>query len=191
MKNKHKLSFVVLGVGFIVGGYLFYSFSAETLPRLESNYRTKEEALNLAKAELRKLRQFSENIESVKVSLRELHIQLESAVESMPRNYDLSGLLRKLSVIAFNSGIRLSAFRPSGTSSQDEGFYEMTQVSFHLSGSFNQVMTFLDQSLHLKRIVQMDRVALRSIGGAGAGGVGNSGVGAEADITARLYRFVD
>lgn len=192
MKNKkYQLPVLIVTVGFLYGAYLFYIFASEGVPKLEARMRAKEAMLNEKKIELRRLRTFSENIESVKLSLRQLNLQLEAALESMPRNYDLSGLLRKLSVIGFNSGIQLSAFRPSTAVVKEGDFYETSTVSFNLSGSFSQIMSFFDQVLHLKRIIRIEKVALRSNGQATGAGRSNAGIGSAAEVTAKLYRFVD
>ncbi len=191
MKKKYQIPAIIVAVGFLYGGYLFYGVVETTIPQLEQRLAEKDRILAGKNNELRKLRNFSENIESVKLQLRELNLQLEAALESMPRNYDLSGLLRKLSVIGFNSGIELNAFRP-GTASNKEGeFYETMQVAFNLNGSFTQMMSFFDQALRLRRIIRIDRVAMRALASSGAAASRNTGVGATAEVNAKLYRFVD
>ncbi len=189
MSKKHQLPALVVVLGLLYGGYLFYDFSSEVVPRLERDLASKESELSVKTAELRKLRSFSENIESIKLSLRELNLQLESALESMPRNYDLSGLLRKLSVVGFNSGVTLSAFRPGATPKKEGDFYETLDVAFNLAGSYTQMMGFFDQVLRLKRIVHLEKISIKSL--ASDQQATRVGTGASADVTAKLYRFVD
>ncbi|MBY0370773.1 type 4a pilus biogenesis protein PilO, partial [bacterium] len=160
--KKHRLSVFVVLAGIGYAAYGMYGFFSEQVPRLEANLRDKEAQLSGKNSELRRLRSFSENIEGVKLSLRELNLQLESAIESMPRNYDLSGLLRKLSIIGFNSGIELSAFRPSNEPGKGAQFYETSPVSFTLTGSFTQILSFFDQALRLKRVMRIEKVTMRS-----------------------------
>lgn len=191
MKKKYQLPAIIVAVGFLYGGYLFYGIVDTTIPRLEQRLAEKEGQLTAKNNELRKLRNFSENIESVKLQLRELNLQLEAALESMPRNYDLSGLLRKLSVIGFNSGIELSAFRPNSASNKEGEFYETSQVAFNLNGSFTQMMSFFDQALRLRRIIRIERVVMRAVASTSPIATRNSGTGATAEVSAKLYRFVD
>lgn len=194
MKKKFQLPLIVVLAGLGYGAYLFYDFASEGVPKLENRLHEKEAQVTSKNGELRRLRAFSENIESVKLSLRELNVQLEAALESMPRNYDLSGLLRKLSVISFNSGIELSAFRPSAGATKEGDFYETSTISFNLAGSFTQIMSFFDQTLHLKRIVRIEKVTIRSVASSNSSGPtsrGNSGTGAQAEVSAKLYRFVE
>jgi Tfp pilus assembly protein PilO len=193
-KKKFQLPILIVLAGLGYGVYLFYEFATEVIPKLEARLADKEAAVSGKNAELRRLRTFSENIEGVKLALRELNVQLETALESMPRNYDLSGLLRKLSVIGFNSGIEMSAFRPSPTAVKEGDFYETSVVSFNLAGSFTQIMSFFDQTLRLKRIIRIEKVTLRSVASANVGGPaarGNTGVGSQAEVSAKLYRFVE
>lgn len=189
MQKKHQLPFLIVLAGFAYGGYWFYDFTSEGIPKLEQRLNAREAELSTKSAELRRLRNFSENIEGVKLALRELNLQLEAALESMPRNYDLSGFLRKLSVVGFNSGIVLSAFRPAGAGTKEGDFYETLPVSFNLSGSFTQMMSFFDQILRLKRIVRIDRIAMRAAPAGSA--MSRAGTGAQADVSAKLYRFVE
>ena len=191
MKKRYQLPLMVIVAGFLYGGYVLYGLVSEEFPKLERRKTDKEVQLNNKNAELRKLRHFSENIETVKLSLRELNLQLEAALESMPRNYDLSGLLRKLSVIGFNTGIEMSAFRP-GTSSVKEGeFYETMEVKFNLNGSFTQAMSFFDQALRLRRIIRIEKVVLKAGGAPPAVVARNAGVASTAEVSAKLYRFID
>jgi Tfp pilus assembly protein PilO len=193
VKKKFQLPLIIVLVGLGYGGYLFYDFASEGVPKLEARLREKESQVTAQNGELRRLRSFSENIESVKLSLRELNVQLEAALESMPRNYDLSGLLRKLSVIGFNSGVELSAFRPSPSAVKEGDFYETSLVSFNLAGSFTQIMSFFDQALRLKRIIRIEKVSIRAVASASTTGTsrGNNGTGAQAEVSAKLYRFVE
>lgn len=191
MKKKYQLPAIIVAAGFLYGGYLFYGIIDTTIPQLERRLSEKEGLLTAKNNELRRLRNFSENIESVKLQLRELNLQLEAALESMPRNYDLSGLLRKLSVIGFNSGIELSAFRPGASSTKEGEFYETMPVAFNLNGSFTQMMSFFDQALRLRRIIRIERVGMRSVASTAAAGSRNAGIGATAEVNAKLYRFID
>lgn len=192
MNKKYQIPLIIVLLGVGYGGYLFYTFSTEEVPKLERALQDKEATLSGKNNELRRLRNFSENIEAVKLSLRELNLQLEAALESMPRNYDLSGLLRKLSIIGFNSGIELSAFRPGTATAAKEGeFYETLGISFNLSGSFTQILSFFDQALRLKRIIRIEKVSLQARNDTSNVVARNSGVNAKADISGKLYRFVD
>lgn len=189
--KKHRASLLVVILGLAYAGYLLFGFFETDIPQLEGGLREREATLAAKNAELRRLRSFSDNIEGVKLSLKELNLQLESAVESMPRNYDLSGLLRKLSVIGFNSGIELSAFRPSTEPGKGAQFYETSTVSFTLSGSFTQILSFFDQALRLKRVLRIEKVTMRSVASTSNVVVKNAGVSASAEVVASLYRFVE
>ncbi len=189
-KRKYQLPAIIVAVGLCYSTYCFFTFATEGVGKLESKLQQRQAALTSKNGELRKLRYFSENIESVKLALRELNLQLESALESMPRTYDLSSLLRKLSVIGFNSGIELSSFRPTGKSEKEGEFYETSSIAFNLTGTYTQILSFFDQALRLKRIIRIDKVGLRVVR-ADESDTRNAGVSAVATVDAKLYRFMD
>ncbi len=191
MEKKYQLPLVIAGLGLSYGLYLFYDFSTSGLASLEQGLQAQESALVAKSGELRKLRNFADNIESVKLSLRELNLQLESALESLPRNYDLSGLLRKVSMIGFNSGVAIGAFRPASEVKQEGEFYETMPIAFNVSGSFTQVLSFFDQLLHLKRVVRVEKVEMRLAASNSEAAVRNAGAAVTTEVVAKLYRFTD
>lgn len=191
MDKKYQLPLVIAGLGVSYGLYLFYDFSTNGITGLEQGLQAQESILASKNGELRKVRNFADNIESVKLSLRELNLQLESAMESLPRNYDLSGLLRKISMIGFNSGVAIGTFRPSTEIKKEGEFYETMPVSFNVSGSFTQVLSFFDQLLHLKRVVRIEKVEMRLAAVNSEASVRNAGAAVVTEVVAKLYRFTD
>src|SRR5262249_43815023 len=112
VKNKMQVAAFVVLIGFGYAIYEFYDFSTTEVPKMENERLTKEKELGDRQNELKKLKDFANNIEVIKQELRELNLQLELALEHMPRTFNLSGLLRKLTMLAQNSGVELSSFRP-------------------------------------------------------------------------------
>jgi Tfp pilus assembly protein PilO len=191
MQKKYQLPAIIVAVGVGYALYGFYDFATTGVVALEQTMQEKEVQLTTKTNEIKKLRHFSENIESVKLTLRELNLQLESALETLPREYDLSGFLRKISMIGFNSGIGMGAFRPSSEAKKEGAFYETMGIAFSVSGSFTQILSFFDQLLHMKRVVRVEKISMRTVAGSSEITVRNAGSSISADVTAKLYRFVE
>jgi type IV pilus assembly protein PilO len=189
LKRNLKIALIVLLIGAGIAGYQVYDFRSEELPRLEAARKKKNDEVNAKLDELRKLQSFAQNIESVKQELKELNLQLESLLEYMPRTFNLSALLRKLTMLAQNSGVKLHTFRPAkGEEKGPEGFYSMTTIGFDLKGSFTQTLIFLDQLSRLKRIVNVQSLRMT----ADAGDQSSNALGAVGAVTqcaVKTYRF--
>jgi type IV pilus assembly protein PilO len=143
-----------MGVGW--GGWEYYDFQANEVPEMEAQRRALESQITQKQGELKRLQDFARNIEVIKQELRELNLQLEAALEHMPRQFNLSALLRKLTMLAQNSGLDLFTFKPAATEERGDTFYSTLTIDFELKGSFTQILLFLDQVARLKRIINAE-----------------------------------
>lgn len=196
MKKNIQIGLFILLGGMGLAGYQLYTFQAEEVPKMEDARQKKNIALNAKVEELRNLQSFASNIENVKQELKELNLQFESLLEYMPRTFNLSGLLRKLTMLAKNSGVKMGTFRPSKSEEKGpEGFYAMTTIGFELKGSFAQTLVFLDQLSRLKRIVNVQTIKINYVTDSSAAGVaasstpGNGPVIASTVASVKTYRF--
>lgn len=156
MKKNLQIAALLVFAGMFYAAYDIYTFRQEELPKMEQELRAKNAQINAKIDELKKLQSFAANIENVKQELNELNLQLESALEYMPRTFNLSSLLRKLNMLAQNSGVKILTFRPvRGEEKAPEGFYSITSIDFDIRGTFSQTLVFLDQISRLKRIVNL------------------------------------
>lgn len=206
MKPRNKTNMIigvfVLGVAF--GAYEFYDFWTTDFPRFRQEEANQEQVVVSLQAELTKLKSFAKNIQNIKQEFRELNLQLEAALEHMPRTFNLASLLRKLTMLAQNSGIEISVFRPrrelaqvspenpnpaaNATEKQSSLFYESILVEFNLQGPFTQTMVFFDQLARLKRIVNIDsvRMSVKKEEGAKI-----SQTVSNTEVLVRTYRFTE
>src|SRR5690606_38346614 len=123
----------------------------------------------------------------------ELNLQLESALETMPASYNLSGLLRRLAILATNSGVELTSFTPMGAPVRNaKDFYETLSVGFQIRGSFNETLVYMDQISRLKRLIRLKSINLNvSGGGFPKPGEINAPTPSTATTSVTLYRFVE
>jgi type IV pilus assembly protein PilO len=160
-KNKNQLFAIIVMASLGIVSYLFYSFSNEEVPVLVSERQAKEAEISRQRGELRRLQEFAKNIQQIKADFRELNVQLESALEHMPRTYNLPQLLRRLNMVAQNSGVEIQKFKPTkGEEKGDGAFFSTIQFEISLRGTYMQTLVFLDQMSRLKRIISVDSINL-------------------------------
>lgn len=164
MKNtKVQIAALIIALGLFFSGYQYYEFVQTDVARMKAERSKLEGDLAKQKGQLKRLQDFAQNIEKIKQELRELNVQLESALEYMPPTFDLSGILRKLTMIAQNSGVEIASFRPDNKEEAGQGsFYRSTSITFELRGPYTQTVAFLDQLSRLKRIVNVEELKIVS-----------------------------
>lgn len=161
--NKVKRQRAILVISMLSAYFAFsnlYDFYSVSVPEIEGRRAAVEKQVESKKMELAKLREFAKNIESVKQELRELDIQLETALEVMPRTANFAELLRRMDMLAENSGVELQLFRPMSATARSEpnAFYTVLKIDFTVVGSFAQSLVFFDQISRLKRLVNVEQI---------------------------------
>jgi len=190
VKLNFQIAVAILLIGASYAGYQIYTFYTEDIPKMVLEKQKLDVEITSKEAELKKLQDFAQNIETIKQQLKELNIQLESALEYMPRSFSFSSLLRKLTMLAQNSGVELSSFHPKkGEEKKDSSFYSTASIDFDLKGTFTQTLVFLDQLSRLKRIVSIEDLRLKANDIASTQRTGNIMVSTAASI--KTYRFTE
>ena len=161
MNSKFKLILLIIALGFGVGVYEFYDFYTVEVEKMAKERSDKEASLAAQRNELKRLESFASNIQTIKQEYKELSLQLEAALEHMPRTFNLASLMRKMTNLAHNSGIELVTFKPKkGEEKEGNSFYSTIQIDFQLHGSFTQTLVFFDQLSRLKRIINIESIKL-------------------------------
>lgn len=168
-KQKIQIAGGLVVFGLLFGAYSFYDFISHDVAKWEKQRRSKEMEVTNLKSELSRVSQFADNIQNIKQEFRELNLQLESALEYMPRDYQLAQLLRKMTLLAENSGVEIAAFRPQ-KNDETIGFYNATDIEFTLKGGFTQTLVFFDQLSRLKRVLRVQTLKLAAEERAGRAG---------------------
>ena len=187
MSQKIKMIALILFSGLLYGGFEFYNFYTDDMPKLAQERSTKERELASVEAELARFQSFVKNIESIKQELKELNLQLESALESMSRSLNFSGLLRNLNQLADNSGVEISGFKPRHSEEKEENkFFSTVYIDCQMKGSFTRMLVFFDQVSRLKRILNVDSIKMKI---PQEKNIKSSGMLAEVDLTLKAFRF--
>lgn len=192
MKSRLQLAILLLLGGFGYGGYEYYDFNSNEVPSMQQELEQRESALAAKQNEYRRLKEFAKNIESIKRELKELNVQLEASLEHMPRSFNFSGLLRRLTMLAQSSGVDLSTFKPARAEQKVAGqFYSTIDLEFDLNGSYAQSLVFFDQVSRLKRIVNLTSMKMTPRKPAGDGSFRAAGLLSDTKVTLKTYRFVE
>ncbi len=180
---------VILLLGASYAGYIVYNFYSVDIPRMADEKQKIEAELAKKQGELKRLEDFAQNIETIKQELKELNVQLESALDYMPRSFNFASLLRKLTMLAQNSGLELSSFHPKkGEDKKNGTFYSTAAIEFDLKGTFTQTLVFFDQLSRLKRIVSVDSLKFKAVDNSGPHS-GNVMLITQAAV--KTYRFTE
>ncbi|MCB0418640.1 MAG: type 4a pilus biogenesis protein PilO [Bdellovibrionaceae bacterium] len=185
MKPKYQISLIIMLVGLGIAGNQFYTFKTTDMVQMRQDERNLEGQISVKKAELRKLQDFAENIEKIKQELAQLNVQLESALEYMPPTFDLSGVLRKMTLLAQNTGVRVKTFRPGGEGNGEASFYRSVEIRCEIEGTFTQTVSFLDQLARMKRIINIEELDIKTNNVAAKAGA----IEARTVATIKTYRF--
>ncbi len=191
MKSKLMLAFMIFlaGVGF--AAYEYYEFINTEVVEMEQEQEAIRTKIQAKQNDYNRLKGFAANIELVKQELRELNLQLESALEHLPKSFNLSGLLRKLSSLAQNSGVELASFKPDKTETRNDGqFFASLKIDFDIKGTYAQTLLFFDQLTRLKRIVNLETMKMQIRDNNSSKSASSISV-ADVTGTIRTYRFTD
>lgn len=137
-----------------IGGYLYYSYvswQSEQFEPLKSQIESTKSQLETLQKQNREAEAFEKERDSRFQELQSLAEEFNRALEKLPKSSDTPGLLSNLAEISDRVGVEFTRFEP-GTSALN-GFLMETPFKVELKGTFVQIMSFMDEVAHLKRIV--------------------------------------
>ena len=181
-KNPAVLKIVlsVLLVVSVLGAFFFTHFlpfgyvpQKERIEALKADYEKKSTDLARARATVADLPRFEAEYE-------QLHQRWELAAELLPADRQMSALLRKVTLAAEQSGVRLKSFRPVGP--RAEQYYTELPLSIQAIGGYHQIGSFLAELANLRRIITVSQVELKA-----SNDKENSLLTTQANFTASAY----
>lgn len=162
-KSKIPIAIALVVLSLVFTGYYFNEFQENELAKMESENQALESEIHIKTSEREELDRFSQRIEQVKQELRELNLQLEAALEHMPRTFNLFGLLKRFTQLSQRSGVELVSFKPKkGMDVGRTEFYSTISIEFEIRGTYVSTLQFLDQIARAKRIINIESLKLRS-----------------------------
>jgi type IV pilus assembly protein PilO len=152
-----SLFFWVIGIG----GFLYYKYmtwQTESLVPLQQQLETAKQQLTRLQKQNRDAETFEKERDARFQELQTLAEQFNQALEKLPRSADTPGLLSNLAEISDRVGVEFTKFEPQPA--QSTGFLMENPFKIELKGTFVQIMSFLDEVAHLKRIVTSRSLSL-------------------------------
>ncbi len=146
----------------LVAGALAYrdyqTWQTEIEEPLKVEIQAREQESIAKRAEVQRAQNFEQEKAAKLQELEKLAAQLEATRTEMPRNSSVPDLLKLLADMSDRTGLEFSSFKP-GTPEQKE-FLVMTPIDVVLKGTYVQIMTFLDASANLTRVVAAQRLKI-------------------------------
>ncbi len=145
-----------------IGGYLYYThvnWETDSLIPLQQQVATAKDEFSKIQVQNREAEAFEKERDARFQKLQSLAEEFNKALEKLPRSSDTPGLLSNLAEISDRVGVEFARFEPGRPALN--GFLMETPFRVELRGSFVQIMSFLDEVAHLKRIVTGKSLSLK------------------------------
>lgn len=174
---KHKVLGLVL-VSALIGAvfyFVFYSDGADQLASLDRQVSNLE-------TEVASYEQKKQQYMAFRAEVNKLLEEQKELLKVLPTDAEIPTFLQSLHAQAELSGLNILSFDPKGE--RRKNFYAEIPVSMAISGSFHQINKFFYSVGLLKRIVNIQNLAL------GAPTPTEQGVMLKADFEANTFRFL-
>ena len=146
----------------VIGGYLYYThmtWESETLTPLREQVKNTKQQFTQLQKQNKEAEAFGKDRDANFQELQSLAEKFNTALEKLPKSSDTPGLLSNLAEISDRVGLEFARFEPG--KAEMNGFLMETPFKIELRGTFVQVMSFLDEVAHLKRIVTGKSLSLK------------------------------
>ncbi|MDX8406572.1 MAG: type 4a pilus biogenesis protein PilO [Mariprofundus sp.] len=168
---------LVLVVTFLVIIGVYYTLGWEPL---QTSIAQQQQQANIQKIKLIKNQRLAHDLPRKQREYAALEKQLKVALNMLPKKSQIPDLLESVSWAGQDSGLEFKTFKP-GTEVNRQ-IYAEVPVSFKITGSFRQLLTFLKRVGEMPRIVDVKQMKLST---------GKNGDGLTVEGLVVTYRFVD
>lgn len=136
-------------------GFLSVKPKFERIGILKQEIQKQEEELAKSKAMAARLEELKAENEKLKVKLKELE-------ERLPEEGEISSLLKQVSDLSIDAGLRVLTWKPSPKRNHPSKIVYEVPVAVTISGSYHRLGKFFASLTTLDRIVNINDIALRS-----------------------------
>lgn len=126
--------------------------------------------------------QIANNLNEYRREKAELEEKLAEALTELPQEAAIDELLRQLHELGTTAELEIVSIEPQAEARED--FYARIPVRMKVSGSYHEVLTFLDEVGRMKRIVNVSAIQL------GNPNMKSDRVHLAADFLATTFRFL-
>jgi Tfp pilus assembly protein PilO len=145
-------------------GYDYYNFMTDPSSVLKTKAHevtAAEEDLTNLKNKIKRVNEFSHELNGRKTKLRALAQQLETTKAVISETIDVPGLMRTVLHEAKRVGLTVSSLKPGGTRTAD--YYGEREFQFDSSGVYFQYVAFLDRIANLQEILRVENLKFQKI----------------------------
>jgi type IV pilus assembly protein PilO len=118
----------------------------------------KQAQLTKLQSEIAEARAVASNLKSFQEQRELLRKELEGALQRLPNDTELPGLLTDISGLGKKSGLEIRAFNPGAKVSR--GFYAEVPIQLEFYGSYHELGVFFDRLSRLSRIVNITELSM-------------------------------
>lgn len=126
--------------------------------------------------------QIADNLNEYRREKAELEEKLAQALTELPQEAAIDELLRQLHELGTTAELQIVSIEPMAETKEE--FFARIPVRMKVSGSYHEVLTFLDEVGRMKRIVNVSQIQL------GSPSMESDKVLLAADFTATTFRFL-
>jgi len=170
-----KLLFLLLTFALIGATYFYLGWMS-----LQVEMTQQQSQLKLQHTILLKNQHLAHDLPRKQKEYAQLERQLKVALNMLPKKSQIPDLLESVSWAGKDSGLVFKTFKPG--KDVNKQIYAEVPVSFNISGSFRQLLTFLKRVGEMPRIVDVKRMVLKK---------GTAGDMLSVTGQAVTYRFVE
>jgi type IV pilus assembly protein PilO len=153
----YKLIFI-LGINILIFVLLFFFIIK---PQFETKKKLLTEYQGIKK-DLEKMIAVKNNMEKSRKEYTELQEALKQVLKQLPETKDIPNLLRNVSNVGTETGIKVKYFEPKAM--QNKEFYAELPFEIKYSGSYHNIGYFFDGVRKLERIIHIANFSLDSKG---------------------------
>ncbi len=171
---------IVVGAALAMTGGAYFLFVSD----LKDEIVKQDAQIKRLEDDLIQKQSIANNLNDYRRQKELLEQRLAEALTELPNDANIDELLTQLNEVGVKSGLQLTSVEP-GNEAKEGSFYSKIPVKLSLLGNFGEIASFFDAVGHLKRIVNISDIGLKSPAKQG------DKVILQVDCLATTFRFVD
>lgn len=185
-KLPNSIKFLTMVVIFSVTlGAGFFFDTNDQIVQLEAS---QQKEMELRTSWLEKKKQ-AVNLAAHKKQLQDIEVAFGTLLKQLPNKSQMDALLNDVNKAGIGRGLSFDLFKPALNETITE-FYAEQPVAIIVSGSYNDLGSFVEDISKLNRIINLGDINIRIVGDAAAVHRGNA-PRLIMDATVRTYRYLD
>ena len=153
MNKKQQQTLIAIVIGLVVMGYIYFSY---LIAPLNKNLKVTREKVEKTQKELNNLKIQSRNLPKIKQELADLQQEVAQLEKLLPTDKELPGLLRSITRVAQNYGVKINNISPQGVLDQPN----YSEISYRISAqaNYHSLANFLAELARGKRILSFRNI---------------------------------